>query len=262
MNARFITTLSVALALVLGGLALAQDFETAEEGVLTVAMSGEYPPFSMPDDDGNMIGFDADVAVEIAERLGLEPNLVQAQFSSIIGGVQAGRYDVSVASHARTPERAEAVQYLSEPYYYSGATLFVPSDSEYESIDDIAEAGGQIAVDRGGTNQQWLEDNGYSDVVATYSGVPESMLAVQQGQADGIFTSPIVGNQAIRENDFDLQPVGGLVFEENAWVTVANDNDALAEAIDDVLDDMREDGTLLEISEKWIGGDIVTPPSE
>lgn len=259
---RNLATSLLAALLLLGGLATAQEFETAQEGVLTVAMSGEYPPFSMPDDEGNIIGFDADVARELAERLGLEPNIVQAQFNAIIAGVQTGRYDASVASHARTPEREQNVQFLDMPYYYSGAQFFVRADSPYESVDELQEAGARVAVDRGGTNQQWLEDNGYGDITSTYSGVQESLLAIRQGQAEAIFTSPIVGNLAISEQGFDLRPIGGLVFEENAWVTVREGNDALKEALEEALASMREDGTLQEISERWIGGDIVTPPSE
>lgn len=261
---RMFGTALIAALLSLGALGVAQDqeFETAEEGQLTIAMSGEYPPFSMPDDEGNMIGFDVDVANELAERVGLEPNLVQAQFSAIIAGVQSGRYDASVASHARTEEREQAVQFLDEPYYYSGAQFFVDADSEYDSVEELQEAGAQVAVDRGGTNQQWLEDNGYGDITSTYSGVQESLLAIRQGQAEAIFTSPIVGNLAISEQGFDLRPIGDLVFEENAWVTVREGNDELKAALEDALDSMREDGTLQEISERWIGADITTPPSE
>lgn len=251
-----------AFALLIAGAAQAQITDVVEDGVLTVAMSGEYPPFSMPDEDGNIVGFDADVAAELAERLGLELEVVKAPFSSIIAGVQTGRYDVSVASHARTPERAAAVQYLDTPYYYSGAQLFAPTDSEYSSLEEIAEAGERVAVDRGGTNQQWLIDNGYEDVVATYSGVQESLLAVQRGQAAAIFTSPIVGNQAIAERDLDMEPIGGLLFEENAWITIANDQPILKLAIEEALDEMLADGTLMDLSERWVGGDIVTPPSE
>lgn len=232
------------------------------DGTFTIAVSGEYPPFSMPSEDGTLEGFDIDLGQAIADYLGVDLEVEQAQFSSIIAGVQTGRFDASIADHAKTPERAEAVTFLDMPYYYSGAQVFVPSDSPYSSLEEIAEAGEKIAVDRGGTNQQWLADNGYGDTIATYSGVPESIQAIQSGQAAAIFTSPIVGNLAIQTSGADLVPVGGLVFEENAWITIANDKPELKAALEEALAAVREDGTLLEISEKWIGGDIVTPPAE
>lgn len=249
-----------ALTLALTSVSFANLEDILAEGEAVFVMSGEYPPFSMPDEDGNMIGFDADVATELAARLGVEPVLRQAEFSSIIAGLQAGAFDVSVASHARTAEREQAVQFMDEPYYYSGAQVFVASDSDFTSIEEMAEAGATLAVDLGGTNQQYLEGIDYPSV-ATYSGVQDSLLAVASGRAEGVFTSPIVGNLAILEGR-DLKPIGGLVFEESAWVTIANNQPELQAALNEALDAMRADGTLLEISQRWIGGDIVTPPSE
>ncbi|MDZ7800349.1 MAG: transporter substrate-binding domain-containing protein [Trueperaceae bacterium] len=251
---------------VLAGTAFAQidisDVPQLEDGVFTVAMSGEYPPFSMPAEEGGLEGFDADVALALGDVLGVEVEIEQAQFSGIIGGVQAGRFDASIASHARTPAREQSVAFLSEPYYYGGGQFFAPADSEYDDWEEILDAGGTIAVDRGGTNQQWLEDNGYGDSVATYSGVPTSLQAIRAGQAQAIFTNPIVGNQAFRSSGMDMKPVSGLVFEENAWITVASGSDELKAVLEEALNTLRENGTLLEISEEWVGGDIVTPPSE
>ena len=265
MKIRSMLASLVTLAL-FGGMGFAQpDVSTIpalEDGTFTFAVSGEYPPFSMPAEDGSLEGFDIDLGNAIADYLGVEAEVEQAQFSSIIAGVQTGRFDASIADHARTPERDQAVTFLDMPYYYSGAQVFVPSDSPYGSLEEIAEAGEKIAVDRGGTNQQWLEDNGFGDTVATYSGVPESIQAIQSGQAAAIFTSPIVGNQAINTTGADLVPVGGLVFEENAWITIGDDQPELKAALEEALTALREDGTLLEISERWIGGDIVTPPAE
>lgn len=233
-----------------------------DDGVLTVAMSGEYPPFSMPAEDGSMEGFDADVAKALADVLGVEVELVQAQFSSIIAGVQTGRFDASIASHARTPERDQAVSFLDRPYYYGGGQFFAPADSEYDDYQALLEAGETVAVDRGGTNQQWLEDNGYSDNTATYSGVPESLQAIRAGQAAAIFTNPIVGNQAFRTSGMEMKPISGLVFEENAWITVASGQPGYTRLLELALDVLHENGTLQVLSERWIGGDIVTPPSE
>lgn len=248
------------LALLATPVAFADLSDIQEQGFATLAMSGEYPPFSMPDEDGNMIGFDADVARELAARLGVEARLQQAEFSSIIAGIQTGAFDISVASHAKTEERARAVTYAAEPYYYSGGQLFVRDDTDYQSLQDLADANAAIAVDLGGTNQQWLEENGYPNIT-TYSGIQDSLLAVASGRADAVFTSPVVGYEAIEAGQ-PLRAIDGLLFQENAWVTVANDSPELIEAVNQALEEMRQDGTLLEISMKWVGGDIVTPPQE
>ncbi len=250
---------SLAAALVVG-LGAVQAQTPIDDGVFVVAMSGEYPPFSMPREDGSLEGFDADVAQALADYLGVELEVQQAEFSGIIAGVQTGRFDASIASHARTPEREAAVRFLDTPYYFGGGQFFAPADSDYDDWMEIVEDGGTFAVDRGGTNQFWLEDNGYGDTVATYSGVPESLQAIQAGQADAIFTNPIVGNQAFQASGMEMKPISGLVFEENAWITIRDGNEEFADMLNEAMEAIRADGTLLEISERWIGGDIVTPP--
>ncbi len=223
-------------------------------------MSGEYPPFSMPDEDGNMVGMDADVARELAKRLGVEPILQQAEFSGIVAGIQGGIYDFSVASHSITPERQKAVNFSDIPYYYGGGQMFIQKDLNYTSIEEMAADNAAIAVDLGGTNQQYLESIDYPKV-DTYSGVQDSLLAVASGRAAGIFTNPVVGFQAIEAGQ-PLKAMPGLIFEENAYVLMAKSNTNLEAAVNQALRDMRADGTLLEISMKWIGGDIVTPPAQ
>ncbi len=253
------------MALLLGALlllpsAFANLEDIQERGYAIVVMSGEYPPFSMPDEAGNMIGMDADVATEIAARLGVEARLQQAEFSTIVGGIQSGAYDFSVASHAATEERMRAVAFSDTPYYYSGGQMFIHEDLDYANLDEMAADNAAIAVDLGGTNQHYLEDIGYPNV-DTYSGIQDSLLAVGSGRAAGVFTSPIVGFIAMDEGQ-PIKPIDGLIFEENAFVLLAHGNDDLEAAINQALQDMREDGTLLEISMRWIGGDIVTPPAE
>lgn len=253
-------TIALSLAAVtFGGAALAQT--PIEDGVLTVAMSGGYPPFSMPAEDGTIIGFDADTAHELGDLLGVEVEIVQAEFSGIIGGVQAGRFDASIASHARTPEREQAVTYLDIPYYYGGGQFFVPADSPYDSFEALIEDGGTIAVDRGGTNQQWLEDNGYGDNTATYADVPTSLQAIQAGNAEAIFTNPIVGSQAFQTAGMAMEPLGGLVFQENAWITIADGQPGFKRLLELALQELQQNGTMQVLSERWIGLDIVTPPN-
>ena len=258
---RVFAVLMLSLGLGVSSLAVAQLSDIQDKGEAVFVMSGEYPPFSMPDETGAMIGFDADVATELARRLGVEAKLQQAEFSSIIAGIQAGVFDVTVASHARTPEREKAVTFMAEPYYYSGAQLFVREDSEYTSLEELAANNEAIAVDLGGTNQQWLEDNGYPNI-ATYSGIQDSLQAVLSGRAAAVFTSPIVGNLAIRDNGVAIKPIGDLLFQENAWITIAQNQPELEAALNAALDEMRTDGTLSEISMKWIGADITQAPSD
>lgn len=252
---RFVVPAVMLAMLMPVGLAELSDIQA--KGTAVVAMSGEYPPFSMPDESGALIGFDADVARELAARLGVEVRLQQAEFSTIIGGIQAGAYDFSVASHSITPERQQAVTFSDIPYYYGGGQMFIHESYDYASIEEMAAANAPIAVDLGGTNQQYLESIGYPNIT-TYSGVQDSLLAVASGRAHAIFTNPVVGYQAVEAGQ-PIKAMPGLIFEENAYVLMAKNQPELEAAINQAIRDMREDGTLREISMKWIGGDITTP---
>jgi ABC-type amino acid transport substrate-binding protein len=256
----FRSTLVLLGALILLPVALADLSDIQAKGTATIAMSGEYPPFSMPDENGEMIGMDADVARELAKRLGVEPILQQAEFSSIIAGIQSGAFDFSVASHSVTEERKKAVTFSDIPYYYGGGQMFIHKDLDYTSLDEMAADNAVIAVDLGGTNQQYLESVNYPRI-DTYSGVQDELLAVASGRAAAIFTNPVVGFEAVKAGQ-PIKAMPGLIFEENAYVLMAKGSSDLEAAINQALRDMRADGTLLEISMKWIGGDIVTPPSE
>lgn len=257
---KFARFAAVAVATLMLPVGFAELSDIQAEGTATIVMSGEYPPFSMPDDSGAMIGFDADVGRELAARLGVEAELVQADFASIVGGIQAGIYDFSVASHAYTEERASAAAFSESPYYYGGGQIFVRDGTDYQNLDDLIAAEAAIAVDLGGTNQQYLESIDYPNI-ATYSGIQDSLLAISSGRADALFTTPVVGFNAIQEGQA-LRALPDMIFEENAFVLFAKDQPELEAAINQAINDMREDGTLIEISERWIGGDITTPPAE
>lgn len=126
-----------ALALGAASVAHADLADIKKRGELRVVMSGEYPPFSQPGPDGGLVGFDVDVAREIGRRLGVKVNVIKAEFPSIIAGLQAGQFDMAVASQSKTPERERAVDFLSRPYYYDGFQLFVPANSTATSLNTL-----------------------------------------------------------------------------------------------------------------------------
>jgi ABC-type amino acid transport substrate-binding protein len=94
------------------------------DGPLRSALTGRFPPFSFYDQDGELIGFDVDVAREIGKRLGREVEFTTIKWDGILPGLLAGHYDTIISSMARTPGREEKVDF-SIPYYRSGAQLFV-----------------------------------------------------------------------------------------------------------------------------------------
>ncbi|MEW9107982.1 transporter substrate-binding domain-containing protein [Cytobacillus gottheilii] len=226
-----------------------------DEGKFTYASSGEFNPFSVTEADGTMTGFDIEVGEAVAEELGLEPVQKKTKFGGIVEGVKAGRYDAAVASHTITEERLKAVDF-SIPYYYSGPQIFVRPDSSVETLEDLADL--EVAVAKGTTYAE--EVLPVTDNVKYYDSDVVALEALSKGKHDAVVTDFITGKEAIGSGmtieGRDLLGVG-----EQA-IAVSKDNPELLEEINAALEKLHENGTLKEISEKYIGEDITVNPED
>ncbi len=242
----------LALAVVLGG-AVSVSAQYMPEDSVSFAMSGAYPPFNFVNVMGELEGFDVDIAREIASRMGLEAELVTTAWDTIIGGLQAKRYDGILGSMAITEARVEQVNF-SDPYYVSGAQLLVNSDSHIQSPDDLEDA--VLAVVVGTTFEE--EANALPGVtdVRLYEAEEMTLQDLQIGRVDGVITDRLIGLYMTEEMGLDFRLAGDLLYQEIIAVAVHKDHPELLEAINTALAEMKEDGTYLEISEKWFGQDI------
>ncbi|TRY19625.1 transporter substrate-binding domain-containing protein [Tessaracoccus rhinocerotis] len=237
-----------------------QDLGLINDGTLVVAMSGEFQPFSYF--EGNeLTGFDYDIGVAIAEELGLEPDPQTGAFDTLIGGVQANRYDVLIASMTPTEERDQAVDF-TDSYYVSGAQAFVSSDSECTDITQMDSP--VIGVASGTTYQTYLEDEGGEWVgeVRTFSSDVTALQDVATGRLDAAMTDRNVGLHQIQESGLDIVECGGPLYTEEPAFAVKEGNSALQEALNEALAAIKEDGTYAEISEKYFGKDISTAETD
>ncbi|MBN8236797.1 transporter substrate-binding domain-containing protein [Halobacillus kuroshimensis] len=229
------------------------DYELVEEGTFTFAASGEFRPFSMTGADGEMEGFDIDVANAIAEELGLEPSPQKQKFASIVEGVKTGRFDAAVASHTITDERKQEVDF-STPYYYSGAQIFTRADSDIETLEDLE--GKEIALSKGSTYSQYAEE--VTENIKTYDSDVVALQSLSKGRHDAVITDFLTGKEASGEG-LDIEAKEMIERSEQA-VAVSKENTELLDEINTALETLRENGTLSEISEEYFGDDITTAP--
>ena len=239
-----------------GSKEVAQDgMKLVEEGKFNFAASGEFKPFSVTNDDGTMSGFDIDVAEAVAKQLGLEPIQHKFKFGGIVEGVKSGRFDAAVASHTITKERLEAVNF-SIPYYYSGPQIFVRPDSSVETLDDLK--GLEIAVAKGTTYADIAEP--ITDTIKFYDSDVVALEALSKGKHDAVITDFVTGKQAI---GVGMKIVGKeLLGRSEQGIAIAKDNDELLKQVNKALETLRENGTLTEISKKYIGEDITVDPEK
>ena len=246
--------------------------QVCEAGVILVSTDPNYAPQSFQNPDGSFEGFDIDVANEIGERLGLDVQFETPDFSAVTAGSWSGRWDMSVGSVTVTPERAEVLAF-TEPYYYTPAQM---AASEASGITDLEGLSGEtVCVGADTTYLFWLDGTlelgeGGEIVTEAPEGVEATTLptdqecaqAIQAGRTEfvGWLSSSTTVDAAIAEG-IELVEVGDPVFFEPLAVAFDRggaDPTSMVEAVNAILDEMREDGTLTSLSEQWFDGEDLT----
>lgn len=228
------------------------DMKLVNDGKLTFAMSGLLKPLNYKENE-KLVGFDVEIGNEIAKRIGLEPNPVTNPWETILQGLRGEKYDAIIGSMTATEERAKQVDF-SDPYYISGATVFISSkNKDIKSLDDLK--GKTIGVMQAST---YVEDaKKYTDKIKEF---PSEIYALQDlppGRLDAVITDKIVGISAMKESGLEIQTVGEEIKREEIAVAIKKDNQVLLEAINKAIADMVADGTYKDISTKWFGKDLL-----
>jgi len=221
-------------------------------GEISFAMSGGYPPFNFYDEKNQLVGFDVDVSKEVAKRLGVEFKPITTDWSGIIEGLRSGVYDGILGSMAVTEDRKKKVDF-SVPYYYSGAQLVVQKNSGYHNPEDLK--GKVIGLVTGTTFEDDAKKLGAGEI-KLYKDDNQTLLELDSGVVDAVITDRVVGVNAINKGKFNIELLGNPVRSEDIAVAFRKSDSSLRDAVDKILKEMHEDGTLTKLSEKWLKVDI------
>ncbi len=249
--------------------------EICEKGVLTVSTDPAYPPQSkyVPQEDAYE-GFDIDVATEIADRLGVDIAWETPSWDVITAGSWNGRWDMSVGSMTPTNDRQQVLDF-TEPYYFTPAVALV--NEENTSVADPATDldGASIGVCSGCTYEQFLDRSlaikgfefDFTIADADIKGYDTDTTALQDlalgdgTRLDAAMTSLTTAQGYVDEGN-PVKIVGDPLFYEPLSVAIDKSSDldsaGLTEAVDQIVAEMHEDGTLSGMSEKWYDGTDLT----
>ncbi|ANT63509.1 polar amino acid ABC transporter substrate-binding protein (plasmid) [Salipiger sp. CCB-MM3] len=220
-----------------------------------VALDGTFAPHAMPSLSGGVEGFNVDLAAAIGEKLGTEVDVTAAQFSGLIPALQAGTYDFLVAPTTVTEERASNLLF-SEGFMDTNFAFTVPAGTE--SMEGLeAFKGKTIAVNKGSVYESFLTEKAeeYGWEVVAYGTNTDAVEAVATGRADANLAGATVSAWAAKQNpriDLSYEYPTGLVWA----FPFRKDDVETRNKIDAVLECLKTDGTMVELSEKWFG---VTP---
>jgi len=254
-----IITLALAVLMVASlltgcGGSAASGLKTVEEGKLIMATNAAFPPYEFI--EGNeIVGIDAEIAGAIAEKLGLELQIDDMEFDSIVESVKGGKADIGLAGMTVTPERQEVINFTAS--YATGVqVVIVAEDSAITSVDDLFAEGAMhaIGVQRNTTGDLYctwdLEDAGLA-TVDRYSKGADAVQALLTGKVDCVVIDNEPAKAFVAANS-------GLKILETAYAVeeyaaaMNKDNTELYEAVNKALEELIADGTVKAIVEKYI----------
>jgi ABC-type amino acid transport substrate-binding protein len=219
-------------------------------GELRVGIDASYPPFGI-DVDGELIGLDVDLAVEVAERLDIPLRFINMGYDGLYDSLQADQVDALFSALRVDPLRTHIARYTIS-YFEAGQMLIRPPDAPINRMADLE--GRVLAVEFGTEGdieaRAWQRRLSILNVTP-YNTAEDALAAVASGEADATLVDAIAARLWLREND-DLTPAPDYVTHDPYAVAVQIDNVKLWEAIDETLKAMHADGTLETIIARWL----------
>ncbi|MFF2389255.1 amino acid ABC transporter substrate-binding protein [Agromyces sp. NPDC058104] len=229
------------------------EFGLVTAGTLTVATEGTYPPFTYHEGGaGELIGYDVEVAQAVADKLGLEIAFEETQWDAIFAGLDAGRFDVIANQVSINPDREE--DYLfSTPYTVSPSVVVVnEGDDSISSFEDL----------KGKTTAQSLTSNFYQLAVdaganvEAVEGWAQAVALLEQGRVDATVNDKLTYLDYVKQTPDAKLAVAAETDPTESALTFTKDKTALVKAVDEALAELREEGVLAELGEKYFGEDV------
>ena len=224
-------------------------------GKLVVALEGAWQPWSYHDESDTLVGYDVEVSRAIAEKLGVEPEYVESDWDSLFAGLDAGRFDIVCNGVEVTDERSKTYDFTT-PYGYIHTALAVRKDNEdIKSFEDLK--GKTTANSLASTYMELAESHG-----ATVQGIDtleETIQLLTAGRIDATLNADVSFYDYLNVHpDADFKLVAQTEDASHVAIPVrkGDDSASLLEAINTAIDELRADGTLKALGEKYFGQDI------
>ena len=232
------------------------EFTTVTDGVLTMSTNAAFPPYEMTTDSGDFEGIDVEIAGAIAEKLGLELQIDDMDFDAALLAAQTGKSDMVMAGVTVTEDR-QTVMDFSDSYAAGIQVVIVPEDSDIASIDDMT--GKMIGVQRGTTGDQYcsasVEDGGFGEEnVTRYDNGLTAVQALNNGQVDCVVIDNAPAQEFVAANP-GLKILDTEYANEEYAIGVAKGNTQLLDAINTAIAELKADGTIQSILDKYISAE-------
>ena len=219
------------------------ELSTVEPGKLIMSTNAAFPPYEMTTDSGEFEGIDIETAQAIADKLGLELQIDDMDFDAALLAVQQGKADMVMAGVTVTDERQ------TDSYATGIQSIIVKEDSDIASVDDLA--GKKIGTQRGTTGYLYCSDDFGDENVVAYDNGLTAVQMLNNGQVDCVVIDNAPAKEFIAANP-GLKLLDTAYVEESYAIGVGKGNTELKDAINTALEELKADGTLQAIVDKYI----------
>lgn len=228
---------------------------SGDKKTLVMATNATFPPYEYKDGD-NFAGIDVEVAQKIAEKLGMELEIKDVEFGSIVTGVQTGKYDIGMAGISVTEDRKKSVNF-SDTYATAKQVVIVTEDSAIKSLDDLKGDGSmKFGVQQDTTGDilasDTVENGGYGkDNVVSFKAATDTVQALKTGKVDAVIIDNAPAQNFVKSTD-GLKILDGTWLDESYAIAISKDNTELLEKVNAALKELTADGTIQAIVDKYI----------
>ena len=228
-----------------------------DKGYIILGLDDTFAPMGFRDENNEIVGFDIDLAKEVAKRLGVELKLQPIEWDSKVLELQSGNIDMIWNGLTITEERRENINF-SKPYFNDRQVIIVLQDSSINQKGDLV--GAKVGVQLESTASTAVESDeelaSQLEEVVKYSSFNEVYMALQAGTLDAMVVDELSGRYAIGKNPGVFRILDEAYGDEQIGIGFRKGEDGLREKIEEILDEMAQDGTGAQISEKWFGEDV------
>jgi glutamate transport system substrate-binding protein len=231
-------------------------------GEIKIGVKYDVPPFGFKNPQNDEIeGFDVDLGRAIAEKLGVEPNFIEAISDNRIPFLQDGTVDLVLSTMTINAERAQEIEF-SEPYYIARGRILVPPDSDITGIDSLA--GKKVCTALGSTYEETIKEQAPKADLRLVDSYSECLELVQNGAVDAVSTDDVILTGMIIQDDTLKLTEGEPLTTEPYGAGIKKGDTEFKDFVDGVLEEWKSGGGWAESYEKWVGqytGEQQEPPT-
>lgn len=229
---------------------------------ITIGVDDTYPPMEYRDENNELVGFDIDFATALGEEMGVEIEFVSTAWDGIFTGLTTDKYDCIISSVSITPERLESYEF-SKPYLSNGQVIVVKKgDTSVASSADLGgkKVGVQLETTADIASKKQMEATPFE--LSQYDDIIQTFADLKTGRLDCIVVDYSVAIEYCAKNPEDYEITTTQLTNEPIAVCIKKGNSALKDKVNEAIGALQEKGTMLSISEKWLGGDYVSEIDE